>query len=70
MTQNRRSKRAVRARMVDTGEKYTEARRALLASGGDSPGSSGDRHVARFGAVLDRLDAERVDADVDGRLPE
>jgi hypothetical protein len=26
--------------------------------------------VARFGAVLDRLDAERVDADVDGRLPE
>src|SRR2546430_2063862 len=36
MTQNRRSKRATRSRMAQTGEKYTEARRALLASGGDS----------------------------------
>jgi len=35
MTQNRRSKRATRERMAQTGEKYTEARRALLASGGD-----------------------------------
>ena len=32
MTQNRRSKREVRARMEATGEKYTEARRALLDS--------------------------------------
>lgn len=34
MTANQRSKRAVRARMAQTGEKYTEARRAVLASGG------------------------------------
>ena len=69
MTQNRRSKGAVRARMAETGEKYTEARRALLVSGADSHGSSGDVHVARLGAVLDRLDAERVDANVDEGLP-
>ena len=41
MTQNRRSKRAIRSRMADTGEKYTEARRALLASGGESDRSGG-----------------------------
>jgi ATP-dependent Clp protease ATP-binding subunit ClpA len=34
MTANRRSKRAIRSRMAQTGEKYTQARRALLASGG------------------------------------
>jgi len=69
MTQNRRSKRAVRARMADTGEKYTEAQRALLAASDDGRGPSGDVHVARFGAVLDRLDAEQVGAEVDERLP-
>jgi ATP-dependent Clp protease ATP-binding subunit ClpA len=42
MTQNRRSKRVIRSRMAQTGEKYTEARRAHLASGGHSGGSAGD----------------------------
>src|SRR6266699_2433597 len=41
MTANRRSKRAVRSRMTQTGEKYTEARRALVAAGGHS-GGAGD----------------------------
>jgi Clp amino terminal domain, pathogenicity island component len=41
MTENRRSKRATRSRMAETGEKYTDARRALLASGGDG-GRSGE----------------------------
>lgn len=36
MTQNRRSKRAIRSRMAQTGVKYTEARRALLSPGGTS----------------------------------
>src|SRR6266566_6191303 len=40
MTQNRRPKRAIRSRMAQTGEKYTEARRAHLASGGHSGGAS------------------------------
>lgn len=40
MTHNRRSKRAIRSRMADTGEKYTEARRALLSSDGGA-GQSG-----------------------------
>ena len=35
MTEDRRAKRATRSRMAQTGEKYTEARRALLASDGD-----------------------------------
>lgn len=39
MTQNRRSKRAIRSRMARTHEKYTEARRALLATGGDRGGA-------------------------------
>jgi len=43
MTRNRRSKHAIRARMAQTGERYTEARRAHLASradrgGGEDPG--------------------------------
>ncbi len=42
MTQNRRSKRAIRSRMAQTGEKYTEARRALVASGGSSGGGGED----------------------------
>ena len=41
MTQNRRSKRAIRSRMAQTGEKYTEARRAHLGSGGHG-GGAGD----------------------------
>ena len=45
MTQNRRSKRAVRSRMAQAGEKYTEARRALLASGGNSGGGGVDPGV-------------------------
>jgi ATP-dependent Clp protease ATP-binding subunit ClpA len=40
MTENRRSKRAIRSRMAQTGEKYTEARRAHLASGGQGGGAS------------------------------
>lgn len=36
MTGNRRSKRAVRSRMEQTGEKYTQALRALTAPGGTS----------------------------------
>ena len=35
MTQNRRAKHAIRAQMAQTGERYTEARRALLGAGGD-----------------------------------
>jgi ATP-dependent Clp protease ATP-binding subunit ClpA len=45
MTQNRQSKRATRSRMAQTGEQYTEARRALLASGGDSGRAGGDPGV-------------------------
>jgi ATP-dependent Clp protease ATP-binding subunit ClpA len=40
MTQNRRSKRAIRSRVAQTGEKYTQARRAHLGSGGQ--GGAGD----------------------------
>ncbi len=39
MTEDRRSKRVVRSRMAQTGEKYTEARRALLAEGGSGGGA-------------------------------
>ncbi len=46
MTQNRRSKGATRSRMAQTGEKYTEARRALLASGGDIGGAGEDPGAA------------------------
>jgi ATP-dependent Clp protease ATP-binding subunit ClpA len=46
MTQDRRSKRATRSRMAQTGEKYTDARRALLASGGDIGGAGEDPGVA------------------------
>jgi ATP-dependent Clp protease ATP-binding subunit ClpA len=43
MTQNRRSKDAIRSRMAETGEKYTDARRALLGSDGDrGPGGGGE----------------------------
>src|SRR5664279_1897359 len=45
MTQNRRSKRATRSRMAQTGEKYTDARRALLGSDGDSGRGGGDPGV-------------------------
>jgi ATP-dependent Clp protease ATP-binding subunit ClpA len=40
MTQNRRAKRATRSRMAQTGEKYTDARRALRVSG-DGGGRTG-----------------------------
>lgn len=40
MTANRRSKRAIRSRMAQTDEKYTEARRTLLASGGSDGGGT------------------------------
>jgi ATP-dependent Clp protease ATP-binding subunit ClpA len=46
MTQNRRSKRAIRSRMAQAGEKYTQARRALLASGGHSGGAGEDPGAA------------------------
>jgi ATP-dependent Clp protease ATP-binding subunit ClpA len=39
MTANRRSKRAIRSHMARTGQKYTEARRALLGSGRTSGGA-------------------------------
>lgn len=42
MTRSRQSKRAIRARMEQTGEKYTEARRALLAPGGDGGDRGGE----------------------------
>ncbi len=45
MTQNRRSKHATRSRMAQTDEQYTEARRALLASGGDIGGAGEDPGV-------------------------
>ena len=45
MTHNRRSKHAIRARMDQTGEKYTEARRAISGSGGDSGGHGGNRDL-------------------------
>ena len=45
MTQNRRPKRAIRTRMAQTGEKYTEARRALLAPGEDRGGAGEDPAV-------------------------
>ena len=38
MTANSSSKRAIRSRMTQTGEKYTKSRRALLASGGSDGG--------------------------------
>ena len=41
MTADRRSKRAIRSRMAQTGEKYTQARRAVAAAGG-SGGSAGE----------------------------
>jgi hypothetical protein len=40
MTQNRGPKRAIRSRRAQTGEKYTEARRALVASGGNDGGGT------------------------------
>jgi ATP-dependent Clp protease ATP-binding subunit ClpA len=46
MTANRRSKRGIRSRMEQTGEKYTEARRALLTSGGSEGVSGEDPGVA------------------------
>ncbi len=42
MTANRRSKRAIRSRMAQTGQKYTQARRGVLASGGNSGGAGDD----------------------------
>ncbi|MDQ1584543.1 MAG: hypothetical protein QOF36_2597 [Microbacteriaceae bacterium] len=39
MTANRSFKQRVRARMEETGEKYTEARRALLEADGRQPDS-------------------------------
>jgi ATP-dependent Clp protease ATP-binding subunit ClpA len=45
MTGNRRSKRAVRSRMAQTGEKYTQARRALAAAGCTSGGAGDDPGV-------------------------
>src|SRR5260370_38154268 len=45
MTANRRSKRAVRSRMAQTGEKYTQAQRALAAAGGPGGGAGDDPRV-------------------------
>jgi ATP-dependent Clp protease ATP-binding subunit ClpA len=46
MTRNRRSKRAVRSRMALTGQKYTDARRALVASGDDAGTADPDAGAA------------------------
>jgi len=46
MTQNRRAKRGIRSRMRQTGEKYTEARRARLASGSKGGGAGEGPGVA------------------------
>ena len=54
MTRNRRSKRATQSRMARTGEKYTEARRALLASGGDS-GRAGEDPAVTIARPEDSL---------------
>jgi hypothetical protein len=43
MTRSRKQKSATRSRMAQTGEKYTDARRGLLASGGDGGGAGEDR---------------------------
>jgi Clp amino terminal domain, pathogenicity island component len=48
MTENRRSKRAIRSRMAQTGEKYTEARRSLLASAGGRAGAGEGPDVGSF----------------------
>src|SRR5260370_14731553 len=45
MAANRRSKRAVRSRMAQTGEKYTQAQRALAAAGGPGGGAGDDPGV-------------------------
>jgi ATP-dependent Clp protease ATP-binding subunit ClpA len=45
MTRNRGSKRAIRSRMAQTGEKYTQAQRALAAAGGTSGGAGDDPGV-------------------------
>jgi ATP-dependent Clp protease ATP-binding subunit ClpA len=45
MTRNRRSKRAIRSHMEQTGAKYTQARRALAAAGGASGGAGDDPGV-------------------------
>ena len=45
MTHNRRSKHAVRSRMTQTGEKYTEARRALRGPDGNGGGAGEDPGV-------------------------
>jgi ATP-dependent Clp protease ATP-binding subunit ClpA len=42
MTRDRRSKRAIRSRMAQTGEKYTAARRALVGSGGRTGSDAGE----------------------------
>jgi hypothetical protein len=42
MTANWRSKRAIRSRMEQTGEKYTQARRALMTSDVKSRGAGED----------------------------
>jgi hypothetical protein len=66
MVENRRSKRAIRSRMAETGEKYTEARRALLApvTPDDAGGAASD-----LAAIADQYLAEigaHQDAWVDG----
>ena len=45
MTRNQRSKRAIRSRMAQTGEKYTQARRAVAAAAGTSGGDDDDPGV-------------------------
>lgn len=42
MTRDRRSKRAIRSRMAQTGEKYTAARRALVSADGHRGSAAGD----------------------------
>ena len=72
MTEDRRSKRAIRSRMAETGEKYTEARRALLPSDGQD-GSTGsvvravtvaDEYLAEMGVHQEAWESEQAVADL------
>jgi hypothetical protein len=72
MTENRQSKRAIRSRMAQTGEKYTEARRALLPAD-DQDGSAGpvvravtlaDEYLAEFGEHQHGWESEQAVADL------
>jgi hypothetical protein len=60
MTQNRGLKAAIRRRMAETGEPYTEARRAILEAAGDlnlTPEEQYGREAAAAGASAEEIEA-------------